>query len=344
MSNLEFAWGAAALIFLCLVPMWLFERGRGRDQSLLFSPQTAIMRTLLSKTTSISLRHKPPWFMVLCWSLLVIALMRPQHVGKPIEITRDGRNIMLLLDISESMEAEDVKISGQAVSRLDSAKRVISDFVDKRRGDRMGLIVFGSESFLHAPLSFDHPTIKQFLDDAQIGFAGPKTAIGDAIGLSVKKLIEQSEGDKTVIMLTDGQNNAGSLEPLKAAEIAKQHGIKIYIVGLGSSRMVVNGFFGPTAVNPSVSLDEGEPDLKEIASLTGGKYFRAKDHDALSSIYEDIDKLEPVKADSLVLIPRKELFYWPLAALLILWTIRALYFLIKSKASLAQRRDVKAGQ
>ncbi|HXW53586.1 MAG TPA: VWA domain-containing protein [Myxococcota bacterium] len=340
MSNLEFAWGFSALLLLCVVPMWLHDRKHARDQGSLWSPQAGLIKELLGKAGSLALQKKPSWLMVLAWSLLVVALMRPQHVGQPIEITRDGRNIMLVLDISESMEARDMKISGESVSRLDSAKVVLSDFIDKRHGDRLGLVVFGSESFLHAPLSFDHPTIKQFLTEAEIGFAGPKTAIGDAIGLSVKKLIEQTEGQKTVVLLTDGQNNAGSLEPSQAAQIAKQQGIKIYIVGLGSSRMMVHGFFGPTPVNPSASLDEAESELKEIAATTGGNYFRARDFDGLSTIYEEIDKLEPVRADSLVLIPRKELFYWPLAGFIGLWAMRAWWMLARSKATLVQRRKV----
>lgn len=201
---------------------------------------------------------------------------------------------------------------------------MITSFIDKRRGDRIGLVVFGSEAFLHAPLSFDHPMIKQFLADAQIGFAGPKTAIGDAIGLAVKKLIEQTQGDRVLVLLTDGQNNIGSLTPLDAATIAQKQGVKIYIAGLGSSRMVVNGFFGPQAVNPSLSLDEAEPELKNIANMTKGKYFRAKDYKALQAIYSDIDRLEPVKADPVVLVPRKEVFFWPLSVVVLLITLRAL--------------------
>ena len=342
MSNLEFAWPYAALAILCLIPMWLLETRRARDRSVLWSPQTLVIKDLLGQAKIISFRGHRNWLLLLVWTLLTLALMRPQHVGEPIEIVRDGRNIMLVLDISESMEAKDMRILGQPASRLESAKDVLAEFIDKRHGDRLGLIVFGSESFLHSPLSFDYPTIIQLLTDAQIGFAGPKTAIGDAIGLSVKKLLEQTSGDKTLVLLTDGQNNAGTLTPMKAAQIAKEHGIKIYVVGLGSSRMVVDGFFGPTAVNPSISLDEAEPELKEIASLTKGKYFRAKDFNSLSSIYEEIDRLEPVKAEALVYIPRKELFYWPLACLLVIWMMMAVRMVFKSSFK-ANRNDGRLG-
>jgi Ca-activated chloride channel homolog len=334
MSNLVFAWPYAALCLLLLIPLMWWEKKRGCSTTL-STPMTLNVRKIMILKTKYTWSKMINWPMTIFWMLLVIALMRPQYVGKPIEITRDGRNIMLVLDISESMEAQDMRLAGAITNRLVAAKNVMTDFIDKRHGDRIGLVVFGSESFLHAPLSFDLVTIKRFLDDAQIGFAGPKTAIGDAIGLSVKKLIEQTQGEKVMILLTDGQNNMGALEPMQAANIAKKHDVKIYIVGLGSSRMVVDGFFGPTAINPSLALDEAEPELKKIASLTEGKYFRARDHATLANIYREVDKLEPVKADPVILIPRKDLFYWPLSLLVILMLVLALVqiFLATSSSS-----------
>lgn len=314
MSNLEFAWPYAALSLLLLLPLWLFYRRH--EQGFLVSPiALAVKRLGLAKGGVLA--KKLPLVEVVIWILLVCALMRPQLVGDALEISRDGRNLMLVLDLSESMEALDMTLNGQPVDRLVLAKDVLDSFIDRRRGDRLGLVVFGSESFLHAPLTFDHPTIKRFLDDAQIGFAGPKTAIGDAIGLATKKLLEEKRGDRIIVMLTDGQNNIGSLEPMQAAEIAKKHRVKIYMIGLGASRMVVDGFFGPTRINPSESLDEAEPEMRELVALTGGKYYRAKDHKALAQIYAEIDALEPVKSDPIILIPRKDLFYWPLTCALV---------------------------
>lgn len=338
MSNLEFAWPYAALCLLVLLPMWLLERRRKGASDFLLSPIAPVLIKLINDEGQTAYRNKINWLMVLLWSLLVLALMRPQYVGDPIEIARDGRNIMLVLDLSESMEAEDMSLAGHTADRLTVAKSVINEFIDKRHNDRIGLVVFGSESFLHAPLSFDHPTIKQFLSDAQIGFAGPKTAIGDAIGLAVKKLIEQTKGERILVLSTDGQNNIGSLEPMQAAEIAKKHGVKIYIVGLGASRMAVNGFFGPTSINPSISLDEAEPEMKQITAMTGGKYFRAKDQTSLAAIYADIDKLEPTKADPVVLIPRKELFYWPVTLVLALMLLRMFATLLNRRISRLQGR------
>jgi Ca-activated chloride channel family protein len=339
MSNLAFAWPYAALCFLLIVPLWFFLSKTTRSFGFLLSPITLVMTRFVNGGRNRNVKSIP-WLLFLFWALLVLSLMRPQLVGQPIEITRDGRNIMLVQDLSESMEAADMNLQGQPVDRLTIAKDVLNDFIDKRRGDRIGLVVFGSEPFLHAPLSFDHPTIKQFLADAQIGFAGPKTAIGDAIGLAVKKLID-AKGDRIMILATDGQNNTGALEPMQAATIAQKNHIKIYIVGLGASRMVVNGFFGPTAINPSASLDEAEPELKEIASLTGGKYFRAKDKNALATIYSEIDALEPVLSEPMVLIPRKELFYWPLTVFLIIMLALWLSRLFEIYPNLVYTRQVK---
>lgn len=325
MSNLGFAWPYAALLLLLLLPMWLVDNKYFQESSYLRSSIALAMARLAQNRSGNPRPSRLNWWLFLFWALLVVGLMRPQLVGLPIEIFRDGRNIMMVLDISESMETKDMKLRNNPQERLTVAKSVMRDFIDKRRGDRVGLVVFGSESFLHAPLSFDHKTIKRFLSEAEIGFAGPKTAIGDAIGLSVKKLLEETTGDRVMVLLTDGQNNMGALEPMQAGKIAQKQGIKIYIVGLGSSRVVVDGFFGPTAINPSVSLEEAEPELTEIAQLTGGKYFRARDHDALSRIYQEIDKLEPVRSEPLVILPRKELFYWPLALSLIILLLRSLF-------------------
>lgn len=310
-------------MFLFLLPIWWRERIHVRDQSLLFSPVAPLLAAVNQQRQK-SLTGFFNFWPLIFWSLMVLALMRPQFVGNPVEMGRDGRSIMMVLDISESMDTADMEVEQKTIDRLSVAKAVMSDFIDHRRGDRIGLVVFGSVPFLHAPLSFDHPTIKQFLMEAQSGFAGPKTAIGDAVGLGIKKLLDEP-GDRVLILLTDGQNNEGSLEPIKAAEIAQKQGIKIYIAGLGASRIMVNGFFGATAVNPSMALDEAEPELHRMASLTGGKYFRAKDAQTLMKIYEDIDRLEPVKSDPIVLIPKKELFYWPLFLVVLLMALKMLW-------------------
>lgn len=332
MSHIEFYWPYAGLLLLCILP-WYFWGKKRESTPYLKSYLTEVMEKIRPSGMATTSNKKALWLNFLAWTLLVLALMRPAFVGDPIEVVRSGRSLMLTLDISESMEARDLHINGEPLDRLSVAKSVLLDFIDHRKGDRLGLVVFGAEAFLHAPLSFDRAMIKRFLLDTQIGFAGPKTAIGNAIGLSVKKLLEEKDGERVMILLTDGQNNSGQLEPLKAAEMAKQYRIKVYIVGLGASRIMVDGFFGPSAINPSQDLDAAEPELKSIASMTGGRYFRAKDSEGLLKIYDEIDAMEPVKIDNLVAIPRKELFYWPIIMLIVLAFLSQAYRVLKRGVS-----------
>lgn len=311
-------WPYAALFIFALIPIVFLRKNLESERSSLRTNLVSVVRDLKPALGPPQKAKMLPLALILLWVLMVLALMRPQFVGEPIELARSGRNILLTLDISESMEAQDL-VASQPVDRLSVAKSVLYNFIDHRKGDRLALVLFASESFLHAPLSFDHAMIKRFLEEAHIGFLGPKTAIGDAIGLSVKKLMEQPEGqERIMILLTDGQNNAGVLEPLQAAQLAKQQKVKIYIVGLGASRMTVEGFFGRSVVNPSQDLEEAEPELKKIAEMTGGTYFRAKDNNALNNIYNIIDRMEPVVVDTQAVIPKKDLFYWPLGAAVLL--------------------------
>ena len=321
-------WPYAAFLILALVPLVFLQQRIRAQRSSLRTNLVSVVRDLDPGLGLVHKRKLPPLALILLWTLMVLALMRPQFVGEPVELARSGRNILLTLDISESMQVQDL-VASQPVDRLSVAKSVLHNFIDHRKGDRLALVLFASESFLHAPLSFDHKTIKRFLDETHIGFLGPKTAIGDAIGLSVKKLMEQPAGeDRIMILLTDGQNNTGILEPMQAAQLAKQQDVKIYIVGLGASHMNVEGFFGTSVVNPSTDLEEAEPELKKIAELTGGNYFRAKDSNALNNIYNIIDRMEPVVVDSHLIIPKKDLFYWPLgfAMLLLISQLALSYF------------------
>lgn len=317
MWNLSFAWPYAAILFLAPLFFYFIQKKSAEQlylkTSLLFVFENISKPHVVKKSWALF-----PWWLSFLWVLMTLALMRPIFVGEPISMPRSGRSIMLVLDISESMESKDIAQDSKLSDRISVAKTVLFDFINHRRGDGLGLVVFGSEPFLHAPISFDHKTIKRFLEDSQVGFAGPKTAIGDAIGLGVKKLLEQPEGERLIILLTDGQNNAGKLEPLLAAELAQKEGIKLYIVGLGASEIVVEGFFGRSLVNPSRDLEEAEPTLKKMAELTKGAYYRAKDAQALSEIYQKIDTLEPVTIDVRFINPSKELFFWPLGLMIAL--------------------------
>jgi Ca-activated chloride channel family protein len=252
----------------------------------------------------------------LIWLLLIVAAARPQWVGDPIALSTSGRDLLIAVDISDSMEQTDMILNGENISRLQAVKQVVTDFIERRKGDRIGLVLFGTHAYLQTPLTFDTETVAKFLDEAQLGFAGPKTAIGDAIGLSVKRLKELNNDNRVLILLTDGANTSGEVEPLQAAVLAKQTGIKTYTIGIGADEMIIRSFFGPRRINPSAQLDEKT--LINIAEATGGRYFRARETEQLEIIYQELDQLEPISQDQEWLRPTQSLFVWPLLSAIVL--------------------------
>lgn len=288
-------------------------------------PQNSVPTTRLG-------RH-PVRFAValLIWLLLVSAAMRPQHAGEPITLPQSGRDIMLLIDLSGSMDIKDMKLHGRTTDRLEVIKHIIGPFIDNRTHDRVGLILFGSAAYVQAPLSFDRGAIKQLLMEAEIGIAGPQTAIGDAMGLAIKRLTQRESPQGTMILLTDGQNNSGDVDPMQAAELASHYGLKVYTIGMGAEEMVVRDFFGQRRVNPSEDLDE--PSLIEIANKTGGKYYRARSTPELGNIYTEIDQVELVTDEKNIFRPMIELYIYPLAAAAIL----AFLLMISTLGSLVRR-------
>ena len=256
------------------------------------------------------------WLSLLAWLLVVLAASRPQWLGDTISINISGRDLMIAVDLSDSMRAEDFEINGQAVNRLNATKSVATEFIEKRRGDRLGLILFGSKAYLQVPLTFDTRTINQLLLESSIGLAGERTAIGDAIGLALKRLDANPQGTQVLILMTDGANTAGEVTPLKAAQLAAQRGLKIYTIGIGSDELGHRSWFGLRAPNSAAQLDEKT--LKEIATLTGGRYFRAHNTQKLAEIYAILDELEPVEKEEQSFRPITTLFYWPLAFALLL--------------------------
>ena len=250
-----------------------------------------------------------------CWIALLIAATNPMWIGDAIKLPTSGRDLMLAVDISESMKLKDMQINNQAVERILLVKKVVGEFTERRKGDRLGMILFGTQAYLQAPLTFDLTTVHKLLFEAQIGFAGGKTAIGDAIGLAVKRLRKRPENSRVLILLTDGENTAGEISPLQAAKLAAQEKIKIYTIGIGADEMVQPGIFGSSfgsrRVNPSANLDEKT--LSSIAQSTGGQYFRARDQQDLERIYHELDSLEPIEQEAELFRPIKALFFWPLA-------------------------------
>ena len=276
--------------------------------------QVPFMHDFEDISSSQQSNNSKPWLLILsalAWIFLIIAAARPQYLGDPIELPVSGRDLMLAVDLSGSMQMEDFEINGQAVDRLTATKKVASEFIKRREGDRIGLILFGRRAYLQTPLSFDRKTTRILLNESAIGLAGKETAIGDAIGLAIKRLKDEKQDSRVLILLTDGANTAGEVSPIKAAELAAEQGLKIYTIGIGADEMVRYSIFGARKVNPSADLDEKT--LRAIADKTGGQYFRARDTEALEKIYHMLDKLEPVEKDAQSFRPINTLYFWPLS-------------------------------
>ncbi len=246
-------------------------------------------RTLLMRRLVMGLR-------VLSVALLIMAMARPQTGRKHTQVRTEGIDIVLVLDTSGSMQALDLdadRAINRRRNRLEVAKAVVDEFIKKRQNDQIGLVVFGNEAFTQCPLTLDHGIVATFLERVEIGMAGDATAIGSAIGVAVKRLRDSEARSKVIVLLTDGRNNAGSLSPTKAAEVAETFDIKIYAVGAGArgkAPFIVDSVFGKQVVYESVEIDEAS--LQQIAARTGGAYYRAEDKAALEEIYAEIDQLE----------------------------------------------------
>ena len=316
MIQLHWAWLLTLLPLPLLV--YLFAPTKLHvNQSALRVPFLNDFSNLQSKSkTSTTANRLRLYLAVLAWILLVLAVARPQWLGEPIEQAMNGRDLMLAVDLSASMQEKDFILEKEAVDRLTAIKSIATAFIERRVGDRVGLILFGSQAYLQTPLTFDRKTVATLLDESAIGLAGDNTAIGDAIGLAVKRLRNESQNSRVLILLTDGANTAGEISPLKAAELAATNNLKIYTIGIGADEMLVGGFFGYRKVNPSADLDENM--LIKIAESTGGYYYRAKNLDDLNNIYMRLDELEPVEKDKQYFRPKRELYFVPLAIALML--------------------------
>lgn len=310
MLELGWPWLLLALPLPWLARRWL-PPARVVTHGALNVPDRADFGTLPARSAGQRTVDPHGWLQVLAWSLLVLAAANPRWLGEPLGVPSTGRDLLLAIDLSESMEVEDFELDGEMVDRLTALKAVASEFIARRKGDRLGLLVFGEQAYLNVPLTYDLATVAQLLDETAIGLAGRSTAIGDALGLAVKRLREQEATHKVLILMTDGANTAGQLEPLRAAELAAGAGLKVYTIGIGADEMLVRQLFGTIRVNPSTDLDEDT--MKGIAKATGGKYFRARDTASLARIYAELDRLEPAERGEQHLRPTTPLFPWPLA-------------------------------
>ena len=251
----------------------------------------------------------------LAWALLCVAAARPQQLGPVQQPPQQGRDLMLAVDLSGSMGDEDMTLGGNSVDRLTAAKAVLADFLQRRAGDRIGLIVFGLRAYVLTPLTLDHDSVRQQLQDTAVAMAGRETALGDAIGLAVKRLAQQPAGERVLVLLTDGVNTAGMLDPAKAAELARDNHVRIHTIAFGGDGATMS-LFGMPIRMPGGDDSTDEAGLKRIADVTGGKAFRARDTDDLVGIYREIERIEPVDRPGEAVRPRVERYPWPLAGAL----------------------------
>ncbi|CAH0537543.1 hypothetical protein VMF7928_01162 [Vibrio marisflavi CECT 7928] len=310
MTNFDLVWWW--MLFLLPLPLLLYWFApavkKGAAINLPYLPNQSSQtqpRNLLSKVLA-----------TLIWLCLVVAAARPVYFGEPITVTPKHRDLMLVVDLSYSMSQKDMKEGDQYVSRLSAVKHVLSNFIEERKGDRLGLIFFADHAYLQTPLTFDRNIVAKQLKQVVLKLIGTQTAIGEGIGLATKTFIDNDAPQRVIVLLTDGSNNSGVLGPIEAAEIAKKYHVKIYTVGIGAGEMTVRNFFMTQKINTAADLDEKT--LKEIAHITGGKYFRAHDNQQLQNIYNTINKLEPITNASQTWRPQTEWFGLPLTIALLL--------------------------
>ena len=319
--SIDFVWPwVFAALPLPLLVTWLLPRAPEHASAALRMPFYAALQAAVGDSHSGRSRLRL-LLATLAWLLLVLAAARPQFLGEPVQLPISGRDLLLAVDISGSMEVEDMVLGRQITTRLRAVKAVAGEFIERRAGDRLGLILFGDQAYLQTPLTFDSNTVRTQLDESAVGLAGKRTAIGDAIGLAVKRLRSQPQENRVLILLTDGANNSGSVEPLKAADIAASEGVRIYTIGVGADERIEQGLFGAQRV---VNTELDERSLTAIADKTGGRYFRARNIKGLQKIYQLLDELEPVSVDQETFRPVHELYSWPLSAALLVSVLIAL--------------------
>lgn len=324
MSDFTIAWPGVLL----LLPLpWLARRyltPRGSEEAgQLRMPIQANWIPNQVKQTKPSPKLDLFWLAV-TYFLLIIALCRPQILGPAVPVTQAGRDIMLAIDTSKSMEETDFVIERRRVDRLAAVKAIASQFVEERDQDRIGLILFGSIPYLQAPLTFDHTSLNTLLQESFIAMAGPGTAIGDTIAMAVKTLKDQPAQSRVLILLTDGQNTHGDLSPEQAIEFAKEIDLKIYAIGIGQDPQEtlnsnINNLFGNSTIDQLFASRLQRPTfdeatLKMIATETQGRFFRAKDTEELREIYDIIDEVEKREDESEFIRPSRDLYHWPLFA------------------------------
>ena len=318
---LEFAYPWFALLAPLPLLVWLLPRVASQSQPAIRAPFSGRWRALSeAQTATFSRAWISLMVLALIWCCLLLAATRPQWIGEPIELPNSGRDLMLAIDLSGSMQIEDMQVGNSLVSRITAVKAIAADFAARRTGDRLGLILFGTKAYVQAPLTFDTKTVRQFIEESQLGFAGEDTAIGDALGLAIKRLRERPAESRVLILLTDGQDTASTVDPMEAASLAAEMGVKIYTIGI-SRRL-------GTGRNTSGEVDEAL--MTAIATSTGGRYFRARTPAELQEVYAILDQLEPVEQATSTFRPVQALSWLPLLAAFVL-SLLLLFFRASSR-------------
>lgn len=321
MYRLEYPW-LLTLLALPILIYWLLPPYKEEQNSLRLPFFSYIASSLGITPSSGAVIPKKNWLQKilapLCWGLIILALARPQFVEPPIQKIQPGRDLMLALDISQSMETPDFRDpDGKLMRRVDAVKQVVSDFIRRRESDRIGLIVFGQSAYPVTPFTLDHNVCLEILNQTDAGMAGPQTMIGDAIGLAIKQFDKSEAKQRVLVLLTDGNDTGSRMPPRKAAEIANQRGITIHVVGLGDPHAT-----GEDKVDYAA--------LNSIAKATGGQVFHGENREELQNAYATLDKITPQNFKTLSYQPKRELFMFPLGAATVLLTAYHLLMLLIS--------------
>jgi Ca-activated chloride channel family protein len=326
MYQLELPW-LLLVIPLPLLVWWLLPAHRETAASVRLPFFSQVARAAGISPTQGSVIARRSWIQLACetfaWLLIVLALAHPQFVEPPIVKVEPQRDLLLALDLSQSMDTKDFPSSdGGMEARVDAVRKVVADFVTKRPGDRIGLIAFGDAPYPLVPFTMDHKTVQAVISDTLPGIAGPRTSLGDAIGLAIKMFEKTTVPEKVLIVLTDGNDTASKMPPAKAAEIAKQRKVVIHTVGIGDPKATGEDKLDTTT-------------LQKIAAATGGRYFFGGDQTQLAAIYDTLDKITPHDQKNLSWRPRIELFHWPLGASI---AVIAAFYLLSGLAGFYRRR------
>lgn len=325
----ELAWPWLLLILpLPIVLRWLLPPARQQSTDLHVPFYDELIAVQQAQQPRLKLWQPRVMLYALLWCLLVLASARPQSIDAAQQQPSSGRDVLIALDVSNSMLYSDMHLDNRSLSRMEFVKHWLEQLIEQRRGDRLGLILFGTQAYLQAPLTYDLHSIKTWVQEAQPGIAGDTTSIGDAIGLAIKRLRQRPAQHRVVLLITDGANTDGVMSPLAAAQLAAREQIKIYTIGVGAQQPAQ-----VQALIDTASLELDEPLLKDIAQRTGGEYFHLTDSQAISRMYNTLNQLEPSADYRAAKRTAHELYHWPLATALLLSILLVLQGLYRNRSS-----------